>query len=160
MKHRSPRLEEAVMSLRTTQTTVHRCVIVLVVGFALAGCVTPDRAAPHSGADGVLCGASKSEAVYLEVRYEADGMPSVEPAVCEIDRGTRVTWRGPVDTPVGFTIRFKADSPVKGEPRGTFSSDRGADRYRVQRTLDGPAGRYDYAVIANGRELDPAIIIR
>lgn len=148
------------MSSRTTQATVHCRAAALAVALALGGCVTPDRVAPQANADGVPCGSGQSDAVYLEVRYGADGMPSVEPTVCEIDRGTRVTWRGPVDASVAFTIRFKGGSPVTEEPRGTFPSKRGKDRYRVQRTFDGPAGRYEYAVIANGRELDPAIIIR
>ena len=36
----------------------------------------------------------------------------------------------------------------------------GPEEAEVVGTLDGEQGRYDYAVIANGRELDPAIIIR
>lgn len=139
----------------------HRCTGMLLLGVALTGCVWPDKPVwPQADVDGQPCSAGPAEAVYLEVRYGADGMPSVEPAVCEIDRGARVTWRGPVDAPVEFVIRFKGDSPVAREPRGAFVAARDQDRYRVQRTLDAPPGRYEYGVIANGRELDPAIIIR
>lgn len=149
------------MPSRPNASTTRERVAALVFGIALAGCVAPiDRPPAQADVDGRLCGSGTAEAVYLEVRYDADGMPSVEPAVCEIDRGTRVTWRGPVDTPVEFAIRFKGASPVANEPRGVFVADRGSDRYRVQRVLDGAAGRYDYGVVANGRELDPAIIIR
>lgn len=149
------------MSSRSLAVPARRCAGVLALGFVLTGCLWPDTPVrPLADADGRPCGTGPAQAVYLEVRYGADGMPSVEPAVCEVDRGTRVTWRGPVDTPVEFAIRFKGASPVPDEPRGVFVADRGSDRYRVQRTLDGEPGRYDYAVTANGRELDPAIIIR
>lgn len=131
----------------------------LALAAALVGCATPDRM-QGAVADGVRCGEQDAGAVYLEVRYAADGLPQVEPAVCEIARGTRVTWRGPAYTPVDFRIRFKGASPVEGEPRGVFASESGQDRHRAVRVLDAAAGRYDYAVIANGRELDPAIIIR
>lgn len=148
-------------SSRSIAIPARRCAGVVALAVALSGCLWPDTPVrPLADADGLPCGAGPAEAVYLEVRYGADGMPSVEPVVCEIDRGTRVTWRGPVDAPVEFSIRFKGESPVPNEPRGVFVADRGSDRYRVQRTLDGEPGRYDYAVLANGRELDPAIIIR
>lgn len=148
------------MSFRPVGPAARGCAAALALGIALGGCITTERADTQSSADGRLCGTGEADAVHLEVRYGADGMPSVEPEVCEVDRGTRVTWRGPVDTPVEFAIRFKGDSPVTGEQRGTFVAERGEDRYRVARTLDGAPGRYNYAVTANGRELDPAIIIR
>jgi hypothetical protein len=132
------------------------------IALCLAGCATGDAVeAPELARDGIKCGSTPAAgAVYLEVGYDATGMPRVDPEICEIDRGTRVSWRGPVAQPVVFEVRFKGPSPVPQDPRGVLGSTQVGERQRIRRELDGAPGRYDYGVIANGRELDPAIIIR
>lgn len=133
---------------------------------ATAGC-PPVRDPPVGPAsdDGARCmeATATSEpqrgAVYIEVAYAPDGTPQITPQKCQIANATRVTWRGPDEEPVVFDIRFKAAAPVVRE-EGELRAERSPDgRYRVRRTLSG-AGDYPYAVFANGKELDPAIIIR
>jgi hypothetical protein len=127
---------------------------------AVAAC-TP-FATTESGAvlDGLPCGTPGAGAlVFIEVDYDASGLPRVDPVECEVPRGAQVTWRGPRGTPVPFEIVFKAANPLPRERQGLPSRAAG-DRQRVRRSLDAPPGRYAYSVRANGRELDPAIIIR
>lgn len=128
----------------------------------LGGCIaSTGPAGPNLVDDGVKCSDALATApVYLEVSYDASGMPAVDPVTCEIDRGTQVTWRGPIDTPVVFEVRFKGASPSSLDPRGVLQAVESGERYRIRRELDGAPGQYDYAVYANGKELDPAIIIR
>lgn len=133
-----------------------------------AGCHPVRDGAPAdtaSESDGARCeeatedSAAQSGAVFIEVAYAPDGMPQTTPQRCAIANATRVTWRGPADEPVVFQIRFKAAAPAIREEGELLASRSPDGRYRVQRTLSGP-GDYPYAVFANGKELDPAIIIR
>ncbi len=133
--------------------------LVLPAVLVLAGC-PPIGKPSTSSTDGARCDAVDAKgAVYLEVSYDAAGMPAVAPEVCEVDAGTQVTWRGPTGAQALFEIHFKGASPVSRE-RGVFSSSMQDGRQKVRRIVDAPAGRYDYGVRANGKELDPAIIIR
>lgn len=149
---------------RTQLATNGMRTLLAAVGMVLClgGCRTTDGIEmPELARDGLKCGsANVAGAVYLEVGYDASGTPTVDPAICEVDRGTRVTWRGPEDERTAFTVRFKNASPVENDPRGVLESSDAGARQRIRRELDGAPGRYDYAVVANGRELDPAIIIR
>lgn len=138
-------------------------VLSLALCAALAGCLLDPVREPQAAADGVRCGAAGSEsaeAVFLDVSYDGAGMPAVAPEVCEVRRDTQVTWRGPPGNSVEFAIHFKGPSPVPRERSGVFDSGQDGDRQRVRRVLDGAPAQYDYGVRANGRELDPAIIIR
>jgi hypothetical protein len=152
-------------------TTAGRLVRGLGLGLfvaAVAGCHPVRDEAPAdtaSDSDGTRCveatetSAAQTGAVFIEIAYAPDGMPQVTPQRCRIADATRVTWRGPADEPVVFQIRFKAAAPVIREEGELLASRSPDGRYRVQRTLSG-SGDYPYAVFANGKELDPAIIIR
>lgn len=156
----------AVSATTAAGHTIRRLGLGLFV-VAVAGChpVRDDAPAGSASEDGTRCmeATTGSEpqrgAVFIEVAYAADGTPQVTPQTCLIADATQVTWRGPAEEPVVFEVRFKAATPVARE-EGPLQSERSPDgRYRIQRTLSG-AGEYPYAVLANGRELDPAIIIR
>lgn len=137
----------------------HRLVTLVLVLLA-AGCRSGvgELASPD---DGIACGLlPEAPRVFIEIRYDSQGTPSATPETCEIRSGTVVTWRGPAGDVAPFEIAFKDASPVATEPRGTFHSKPDGDRQKVARRLDGASGRYAYGVRANGRELDPAIIIR
>jgi len=125
----------------------------------LAGCMDSTKSiAP--GPDGVACsGNVQSGPVYIRVSYLPDGTPQLSTLDCAIHSGTDVTWIGPDDEPVQFKIRFKAAPPTASGER-MFDAEKDGDTYKVRRTLAGAKGTYPYAVMANGKELDPAIIIR
>lgn len=145
---------------RVNEHRVRSLGLALAVPLALllAGC--PPTTPTGDEGDGRRCDAADAkDAVYVEVTYDASGMPEVAPSTCTIDRGTQVTWRGPAGTQVPFEIRFKGASPLSRD-RGALASSTQGERYRVRQTFDAPAGRYEYGVLANGKELDPAIIIR
>ena len=139
---------------------------VAALAAGLAGCSAPSRPDGWAGAgrapvDGTRCEASgaTSGPVYIDVRYAANGTP-LDPGPCKVDSGTDVTWRGPSGEPVRFEIRFKAAVPLAPGERNLLPSTDSGGRYKVMRRISGPAGRYDYAIHANGKELDPVIIIR
>lgn len=131
---------------------------------ALAGCPpvgldTKDD--PAAGADGARCGTDASAmAVYIDIRYDATGMPSADPENCEVAKNAKVTWRGPEGNQAVFRIDFKNASPVAGDVRGVLVAEPGDDRYRVVRQMGANPGTYPYGIQANGKERDPAIIIR
>lgn len=124
----------------------------------LGGCVGGPAPAPLPA---IQCGTGiDAPLVFIEIRYAADGMPSAHPETCEVRRGTVVAWRGPQDASTPFVLHFKGASPVANEPRGSFASRGEGTSQVVERRLDAPPGRYEYGIRANGKELDPAIIIR
>ena len=135
------------------------CLVLLTA--ALGGCRTGLDPAGVLGDDGIRCGLVPGAAkVFIEIRYDAQGMPAASPQSCEIPSGATVTWRGPAGDGTAFEIAFKGASPVSSDPRGVLGSTKRDDRQVVKRRVDGAPGRYDYGIRANGRELDPAIIIR
>jgi len=97
--------------------------------------------------------------VYIGITYAPDGTP-INPGNCRVASGTELTWRGPSAEPVAFEIRFKAAAPLARGERDLLRSAEAGGRSKVTRTISGPPGRYDYSILANGKELDPAIIIR
>lgn len=128
-----------------------------LIAAALPGC--DPRGPVGSGA--TLCGRQAGATdVFIEVSYDAQGMPAASPEDCTVPSGATVQWRGPAGASTAFEIRFKGTSPDPSEPRGVFASSPGDDRQRVSRRVGAPAGRYAYGIRANGRERDPAIIIR
>lgn len=140
------------------RATLFPCMVVVLA--SIGGCRTGLDAADVVAADGVRCGLVPGAAkVFIEVRYDAQGLPSASPETCEIPSGATVTWRGPAGDGTPFEIAFKAASPVSTDPRGVLGSTKRDDRQVVRRRMDGAPGRYDYGIRANGRELDPAIII-
>lgn len=148
-----------------TATRIARGAGLAVLVLVTAGCPPVRDPTPAAAdTDGVPCAdeavaaAPRPGPVYIEVTYADDGMPRVEPVRCAILDGTRVTWRGPRDEPVAFEVRFKQATPQMREQGALVSTSRDY-RHRVERTLSRP-GEYRYSVFANGKELDPAIIIR
>lgn len=157
------------MEMMTTMTAIRATTIAAALGAAaltagLAGCSRPagpgKSGSPADAADGTRCGDSVvAGPVYIDIAYAADGTP-IDPGSCTVAAGTDVTWRGPSGQPVQFEIHFKAAAPLdRGEP-GVLPSAETGGRYKVMRKISGPKGRYDYGIWANGKELDPAIIIR
>lgn len=134
---------------------------IVLLAAVLPGCRTGLDMAGVVGDDGVRCGlVPGAEKVFIEIRYDAQGMPAASPESCEVPSGATVTWRGPSDDATAFEIAFKGASPASSDPRGVLGSHKRDDRQVVRRRVDGPPGRYEYGIRANGRELDPAIIIR
>lgn len=139
-----------------------------------AGCAgtgkTTSSAAPSSespgvapDADGIPCPDNakgpKAVAVYIDIAYALDGTPSANPDQCYVDAGTKITWRDPPDKTTAFNVIFSSAPPTaEGAARlGAMSS---AGRYKVTITTYGSAGSYKYGIQANGKLVDPAIIIR
>ena len=139
--------------------------IAAALAVAFAGCsTTPGGAGSSEPApdpvDGTRCGSGVATGrVYIDVTYGADGTP-VDPGDCHVASGTEVTWRGPGGAPVMFEIHFKAAAPLERGERSVLPSVETDGRYKVMRRIAGAKGRYDYAIKANGKVLDPAIIIR
>ena len=121
-----------------------------------------------------LCGtAAPGKPVHVEVTYAADGTPQVNPETCHVRQGVVVTWRGPAldDTP--FTLAFKGDpgTVTKGtspsseammvslpSPPLVVEAAEGFPSREAAIKAENP-GPYKYDVNANGRSLDPHIII-
>jgi len=143
-----------------TMKTLARPMTAVVLTAGLAGCWMHGSSEPYdASADGVPCGSSAAGPVYIDIDYDNLGMP-IDPGDCSVVDGTQVTWRGPDGEPVGFKIQFKSAAPLASRERGELSSVEYGGRYKVVRKINGPAGRYAYAIKANGKVLDPAIIIR
>jgi len=96
---------------------------------------------------------------HIEIRYADDGTPSAVPEECTVAPGTRITWRGPEETPSPFVLRFtKANPAGHGEPR-ELPSRAMAGRQQIGIIAGNVKGRYEYGIEANGITVDPAIII-
>ena len=120
--------------------------------------VPPGHADAGTNEDGSRCGTARARAVYIQVGYDASGMPVVRPDRCEVDPGTRITWRGPDNDTRGFEIAFKAASASE-HGQQHIPSEAGNDRSRARIVAKRDRGSYAYSVKANGKELDPQIII-
>jgi len=145
--------------MKTTKANT-AVMVVAVLAAGLVGCSTLADSTGYIPGEGTRCGKSLATgAVYIDVKYAPDGTP-LDPGECHVAPGTDVTWQGPEGEPVMFEIRFKATAPLESGERGILPSAESGGRYKVMRKIAGPPGRYDYGIKANGKELDPAIIIR
>lgn len=134
--------------MRVNKTTV--IAAMLVAG--LAGCAMPRPDNPVAAvAD---CPA------FIEVRYGQGGMPSVVPDECAVAQNTDVMWRGPDGNPTIFAIKFTTATPVWEDERLEAVSTRVGSYQEVKKKMTAKPGTYKYAIKANGKVLDPAIIIR
>lgn len=131
--------------------------VVAVTGLiALSGCtrrVTAD-------ADGALCGTQAGTGpVYVDISYAVDGTPKASPEDCQVKVGTVITWRDPPDRTTQFNLVFSTASP--GGPHAPLQVAAASvdNRYKVSITAQGAPGKYKYGIQANGRMIDPAIII-
>lgn len=132
------------------------------VGFGLSGCAMHDgMLGPAAGPDGAWCGTPGVKgAVYIEIQYAGDGMPSASPSTCTVSPNVDITWRGPAGDLIPFEIVFPGESPAWDDERRQLLSREIDGRYKVKIRASGKAGTYKYGIKANGKELDPAIIIR
>src|SRR5690606_37984439 len=115
-----------------------------------------------------LCGdARPGEPVHIMVGYAADGTPTVQPMECHVKTGVEITWRGPAfdDTPFQLTFDANPGTVTKGSTgrsasirRVVVESGTGALGREAGIRAENP-GSYKYDVDANGRSLDPHIII-
>lgn len=137
----------------------------------LSGCTGPVVVAPGNpldvippghddslpNEDGRLCGLEPARGpVYIQIGYDASGMPVVNPDRCMVHSETTVTWRGPGNQQVAFEIEFKSRSA--GE-HSRIASARARERDKAMIVATSGFGRYAYSIKANGKELDPEIII-
>lgn len=116
-------------------------------------------------AEGEMCPSSDNgrpgpREVYVDIVYAVDGTPSANPNKCFVDNGTTVTWRDPPDRTTQFNLVF-ANSALTGTKGGALQSSQAADRYKVAAVMQGrPGDSYKYGIQANGKVVDPAIIIK
>ena len=77
------------------QPRLHAPVLATLVVAVLVGCHTgPDRSTSAS-TDAVQCGSvAGATRVYVEIEYDAGGMPSAQPETCEIPSGARPSEPG------------------------------------------------------------------
>ncbi|MEL1263887.1 hypothetical protein [Pseudoxanthomonas putridarboris] len=140
---------------------------------ALAGCTPEVKPVPlppvaSPDADGALCGTAVEGNVYIEITYAANGMPAVNPQVCRVLSGTEIVWRTPASVTAAFDLDFRDGSPgtarlgASGREQRNFPSSPQGGRQKVKIEARDVAleTRLKYDVIANGKRLDPAIIIR
>lgn len=134
------------------------------LGFGLSGCAMHEDmlADMHpSGPDGTWCGIPGVKgAVYVEIQYAGDGTPSAVPSTCTVSPQVDITWRGPAGDMIPFEIVFPGESPAWRDERRQLLSSEVEGRYKVKIKASDKAGTYKYGIKANGKELDPAIIIR
>lgn len=144
--------------------------VAIAVVMSAAGCGGTDKTASSAEApglapdpDGILCPDNpkgpKAVAVYIDIAYALDGTPSASPDQCYVDAGTRITWRDPPDKTTAFNVIFSS-APPTAEGAAHLSAMSAAGRYKVTITTYGSAGSYKYGLQANGKTVDPAIIIR
>ena len=132
--------------------------VVAVTGLiALSGCTRRVAA----DADGALCGTQAgSGPVYIDISYAVDGTPKASPEDCKVAVGTVITWRDPPDRTTQFNLVFSTASPAGSDAPLQVAAGSVDSRYKVSITAQGAPGRYKYGIQANGRMIDPAIIIR
>ncbi|WP_206859632.1 hypothetical protein [Lysobacter changpingensis] len=113
--------------------------------------------------DGVLCPDQKEgkggPTVYVDVKYAADGTPSAEPNKCFIDSGTIVVWRDPPDRTTMFNLVFSERRT--GRKIANLRSAKATTRYKLSSEITGnPGDEIKYGIQANGKTVDPAVIIK
>ncbi len=122
---------------------------------------------PADAEDGALCDGTPADRVHIEIRYADDGTPEAIPAECVVRSGTRVVWRTRTGG-AAFELEFQGGSPgldVYATPereQRDFHSRNQDGRQKVgisAKDVSHETG-LKYDVVANGRRLDPAIIIR
>ncbi|WP_342315155.1 hypothetical protein [Lysobacter sp. FW306-1B-D06B] len=115
--------------------------------------------------DGVVCPSVEEKgagpkAVYVDIQYAVDGTPSAVPNKCYVDNGTTVTWRDPADRTTQFNLVF-SNAGLTGTRGGALQAAQAAERYKVAAVIQGrPGDNYKYGIQANGKVVDPAIIIK
>lgn len=141
---------------------VKTIVIAAIFVAGLAGCANPrpDKpASPSAGTGGNWAEVADCPA-FIDVSYGQGGMPSVVPDECAVAQNADVVWRGPDGNPTIFAIKFTSATPVwEGERLEAMSTSVGSYQ-EVKKKMTAKPGTYKYAIKANGKVEDPAIIIR
>lgn len=143
--------------------------VAAVAVLLLSGCPGPS---PEGGSasiaadpDGVPCPDTLKSpnvpAVYVEIDYAVDGTPSAHPDQCYVDAGTKITWRDPQGKTTAFNLVFADRAPTERALPQNFAATQAAGRYKVSITAHGQKGEnFKYGIQANGKTIDPAIIIK
>ena len=131
--------------------------IALTLSLTLAGCGRHGQA----DEDGESCAdATHGKKVHIDIAYDASGMPSASPDECTVKDGTVIVWRTAKDVKAAFDIDFEGESAAgPGAPKKTHSQESNA-RQKVTITAANKEARYKYAIEANGKRVDPAVIIQ
>ena len=111
----------------------------------------------------VMCpkegGGKKLPIVYVDVQYAADGTPSAVPDTCYVDSGSTVVWRDPPDRTTAFNLVFS--DKLTGTRGGPLTATRATAGYSLSAVISGkPGERIKYGIQANGKTVDPAVIIK
>lgn len=153
--HASKRL--AAMAAMVAMTGLSGCVAPGTVETDVEA-IPPGHASSGPNEDGRLCSLARAGEVYIQVGYDAGGTPVVRPDRCHVHPGARITWRGPDNDGRPFVIEFKAASAAE-HGQGRIASEPGRGRSKASIVAKRVGGSYAYSVKANGKELDPQIII-
>ena len=134
--------------------------IALSLSLALVACARQSGPPGMADEDGESCASpNHGKKVYIDVTYDASGMPSASPDECKVSNGTDIVWRTPKDVGAEFDIDFEAESVAgPGAPK-KVRSQKSDSRQKVKMTSDNKVSRYKYAIEANGKRVDPAVII-
>lgn len=131
--------------------------IAAAAGSMLGGCQLVQQLEP----DGLRCDLPRvGNSVSIDIRYAADGTPSAVPDECTVPPDTRIVWRGPAGNATPFTLTFPGGSPAARGGRGPLPSHESGGVQKVVLVTSAEDGRYKYDIAANGRVVDPAIIIK
>lgn len=134
------------------------CTTILLLN---AGCETVDTT--KVGPDGIQCPIAPLavNAVYIDIVYAADGTPSVAGAqTCGVQSGATITWRTKPGETRPFQLVFKEAHPAEDDGKRDQGGVIG-DRYKYRVIAEKVPARtsYKYGIRANGKEVDPEIII-
>lgn len=135
--------------------------IALSLSLTLAGCARQSGPPGMADEDGESCAAANhGKKVFIDIAYDGSGMPSAIPDECTVKDGTVIVWRTAKDVKAAFDIDFEGESVAgKEAPRRTRSQESNA-RQKVTLTATNVDARYKYAIEANGKRVDPAVIIQ
>jgi hypothetical protein len=101
----------------------------------------------------------RQDTMFIDVAFAPNGRPSVTPDECRVSNGTEIVWRTAPDVDVPFEIDFEDESVAGRDAPRKVRSDPGDSRQKVRLTSDNESKRYKYAIEANGKRVDPAVII-
>jgi hypothetical protein len=131
--------------------------IALSLLLPLAGCAQRPGMADEDGESCAEPGHGRK--VYIDVAYDGSGMPSVTPDECKVANGTVIVWRTPKDVKEAFAIEFEGESAAGAKAPKKQESAESNGRQKTRLTSNNKIARYKYAIEANGKRVDPAVII-
>ena len=133
-------------------------------GVVLGGCGHEGIALAQPAEDGALCKPDVAQReVFIEVKYDKGGLPTVTPETCMVYAQGKITWRGPAKVLTQFQIDFHStDGAVAAafKAAGGKGSREMADRQKFTLIAWDKVGPYTYDVSTAKGGTDPTIIIR